>query len=138
MGLHRVENASHTGPAVSLHLYSPPFKTCQSFDQRTGKARTVRMTFWSENGRRTDRGSIDAQQRRNQVRHTVDKPAADLEFRKGRGVEGVPGCPISVSGNPRAYSFCRHCAILWPKSRHCLLSSENKRSKNVRNLLEYI
>jgi len=53
MGLHRVENSSHTNPAVSLHLYSPPFQTCQSFDQRTGRARAVRMTFWSEYGRRT-------------------------------------------------------------------------------------
>jgi len=67
MGLHRVENASHSGPAVSLHLYSPPFKTCQTFDQRTGTARTVRMTFWSEYGRRTkssDSGATSRQQRR--------------------------------------------------------------------------
>uniref|UniRef100_A0A668ATH9 Cysteine dioxygenase n=1 Tax=Myripristis murdjan TaxID=586833 RepID=A0A668ATH9_9TELE len=35
IGLHRVENASHTEGAVSLHLYSPPFQTCQTFDQRT-------------------------------------------------------------------------------------------------------
>ncbi|OBS82831.1 hypothetical protein A6R68_23183, partial [Neotoma lepida] len=36
IGLHRVENVSHTEPAVSLHLYSPPFDTCHAFDQRTG------------------------------------------------------------------------------------------------------
>ena len=29
LGLHRVENTSHSNPAVSLHLYSPPFKSCQ-------------------------------------------------------------------------------------------------------------
>uniref|UniRef100_A0A8D0LC11 Cysteine dioxygenase n=1 Tax=Sphenodon punctatus TaxID=8508 RepID=A0A8D0LC11_SPHPU len=28
IGLHRVENTSHTECAVSLHLYSPPFETC--------------------------------------------------------------------------------------------------------------
>jgi len=29
LGLHRVENPSHSSKAVSLHLYSPPFKSCQ-------------------------------------------------------------------------------------------------------------
>ena len=36
IGLHRVENVSHTDTAVSLHLYSPPITCCQSFDERTG------------------------------------------------------------------------------------------------------
>ncbi|CAL9708076.1 unnamed protein product [Knipowitschia caucasica] len=53
IGLHRVENGSHTEPAVSLHLYSPPFQTCQTFDQRTGHKNTVKMTFWSKFGQRT-------------------------------------------------------------------------------------
>ena len=29
LGLHRVENTSHSNGAVSLHLYSPPFASCQ-------------------------------------------------------------------------------------------------------------
>ncbi len=29
LGLHRVENPSHSDGAVSLHLYSPPFQSCQ-------------------------------------------------------------------------------------------------------------
>lgn len=53
IGLHRVENVSHTEGAVSLHLYSPPFQTCQTFDQRTGHRNTVKMTFWSKYGDRT-------------------------------------------------------------------------------------
>ncbi|XP_056094288.1 cysteine dioxygenase type 1 [Rhinichthys klamathensis goyatoka] len=53
IGLHRVENVSHTESAVSLHLYSPPFQTCQTFDQRTGHRNGVRMTFWSRYGERT-------------------------------------------------------------------------------------
>ncbi|XP_055025095.1 cysteine dioxygenase type 1 [Misgurnus anguillicaudatus] len=53
IGLHRVENVSHTECAVSLHLYSPPFQTCQTFDQRTGHKNTVKMTFWSKFGERT-------------------------------------------------------------------------------------
>uniref|UniRef100_A0A4W4EU26 Cysteine dioxygenase n=1 Tax=Electrophorus electricus TaxID=8005 RepID=A0A4W4EU26_ELEEL len=53
IGLHRVENVSHTECAVSLHLYSPPFSHCQTFDQRTGHRNTVRMTFWSKFGERT-------------------------------------------------------------------------------------
>lgn len=53
IGLHRVENGSHTEGAVSLHLYSPPFQTCQTFDQRTGHRNNVKMTFWSKYGERT-------------------------------------------------------------------------------------
>lgn len=53
IGLHRVENVSHTECAVSLHLYSPPFQSCQTFDQRTGHKNTVKMTFWSKFGERT-------------------------------------------------------------------------------------
>ncbi|XP_005992119.1 cysteine dioxygenase type 1 [Latimeria chalumnae] len=53
IGLHRVENTSHTEPAVSLHLYSPPFDTCYAFDQRTGHKNKVKMTFWSKYGDRT-------------------------------------------------------------------------------------
>uniref|UniRef100_A0AAR2LU72 Cysteine dioxygenase n=1 Tax=Pygocentrus nattereri TaxID=42514 RepID=A0AAR2LU72_PYGNA len=34
IGLHRVENVSHTECAASLHLYSPPFQYCQTFDHR--------------------------------------------------------------------------------------------------------
>lgn len=53
IGLHRVENGSHTEGAISLHLYSPPFQMCQTFDQRTGHKNTVQMTFWSKFGERT-------------------------------------------------------------------------------------
>lgn len=55
LGLHRVENTSHSNPAVSLHLYSPPFKSCQMFDERTGKALRVPMTFWSKYGEKIHR-----------------------------------------------------------------------------------
>ena len=53
VGLHRVENPSHSQVAVSLHLYSPPFKTCQTFDQRTGHANEVKVTFHSAFAKRT-------------------------------------------------------------------------------------
>ncbi|XP_015271784.1 PREDICTED: cysteine dioxygenase type 1 [Gekko japonicus] len=53
IGLHRVENPSHTETAVSLHLYSPPFETCHAFDQRTGHKQKVKMTFYSQFGERT-------------------------------------------------------------------------------------
>ncbi|XP_041459420.1 cysteine dioxygenase type 1-like [Lytechinus variegatus] len=52
-GLHRVENPSHSDLAASLHLYSPPFQSCQCFDQRTGKSTTSTVTFWSKYGERT-------------------------------------------------------------------------------------
>ncbi|XP_059494527.1 cysteine dioxygenase type 1 isoform X2 [Stegostoma tigrinum] len=53
IGLHRVENVSHTEGAVSLHLYSPPFNSCHCFDERTGHKNQVNMTFWSKFGERT-------------------------------------------------------------------------------------
>jgi len=56
MGIHRMENTSHTDRCVSLHLYSPPFQTCQTFDQNTGHKNTVKMTFWSKYGKRTPFG----------------------------------------------------------------------------------
>eukprot|EP00051_Salpingoeca_urceolata_P026318 m.476852 g.476852 ORF g.476852 m.476852 type:complete len:196 (-) comp20675_c0_seq1:130-717(-) len=51
IGTHRVANADHAAPAFTLHLYSPPFQTCQSFDGRCGKARSAgKMTFYSKDG----------------------------------------------------------------------------------------
>jgi len=55
LGLHRVENPSHSNSAVSLHLYSPPFKSCQVFDERTGKKSTAPMTFWSKFGEKVSK-----------------------------------------------------------------------------------
>ncbi|XP_053557547.1 cysteine dioxygenase type 1 [Bombina bombina] len=62
IGLHRVENPSHTETAVSLHLYSPPFDQCHTFDQRTGHKNTVKMTFWSKYGERTPIAAVQSQE----------------------------------------------------------------------------
>ncbi|ESO86570.1 hypothetical protein LOTGIDRAFT_204525 [Lottia gigantea] len=56
LGLHRIENPSHSDPAVTLHLYSPPFSECDSFDQRTGHKQKCKVTFWSKFGQRTPFG----------------------------------------------------------------------------------
>nr|CAB3229551.1 cysteine dioxygenase type 1-like [Phallusia mammillata] len=50
IGLHRVENRSHTNKAVSLHLYSPPFNMCQSFDERSGHKVKCNVTFHTKYG----------------------------------------------------------------------------------------
>lgn len=55
LGLHRVENPSHTEPAVSLHLYCPPFEQCGVFNQQTGQRTTCKMTFWSQYGERRNK-----------------------------------------------------------------------------------
>lgn len=52
IGLHRVENRSHTEKAVSLHLYCPPYTKCHMFDQRTGHKSVCTVTFWSKYGER--------------------------------------------------------------------------------------
>lgn len=46
IGLHRVENHTHTDPAISLHLYCPPIEVCQSFEERTGVSHKCRVTFF--------------------------------------------------------------------------------------------
>ncbi|KAJ2455283.1 hypothetical protein GGF44_001052 [Coemansia sp. RSA 1694] len=38
IGLHRIANPSAATRAVSLHLYSPPYNMCKTFDESTGKA----------------------------------------------------------------------------------------------------
>lgn len=53
MGLHRMENKSHVLPAITLHLYVPPYGSCHMFDQRTGKAARCMVTFYSKGGKRT-------------------------------------------------------------------------------------
>ncbi|KAJ1974432.1 hypothetical protein H4R35_003613 [Dimargaris xerosporica] len=54
IGLHRVANPSTTKGAVSLHLYSPPIRACQTFDERTGHARASgTQTFFSQYGVKT-------------------------------------------------------------------------------------
>ena len=58
MGVHRVENKSHSEKAISLHLYSPAFDECQCFDQKTGHCNTAKVTFWTQFGERTPYVSI--------------------------------------------------------------------------------
>lgn len=60
MGLHRVENPSHSDPAVSLHLYCPPFSSCSVFNQRTGKRTPCSVTFWSKRGKKIDKEARSA------------------------------------------------------------------------------
>lgn len=51
IGLHRIANTSHVQPAFSLHLYSPPFKSCRAFDEHTGRSMVLGcLTFYSKNG----------------------------------------------------------------------------------------
>lgn len=56
LGLHRVENQSHTETAVSLHLYCPPYQRCHMFDQRTGHKSVCTVTFWSKYGEKVPVG----------------------------------------------------------------------------------
>ena len=60
LGLHRVENPSAVNPAVSLHLYSPPFSSCSVFNKQTGQRTTCTVTFWSKYGEKRNREIQDA------------------------------------------------------------------------------
>lgn len=55
LGLHRVENSSTVNPAISLHLYSPPFSSCSVFNKQTGQKSSCKVTFWSEYGDKRNR-----------------------------------------------------------------------------------
>lgn len=72
LGLHRVENPSHTDVAVSLHLYCPPFESCSIFNKDTGKRTSCQVTFWSKFGERRDKVRI------------VDKQASIQQVNKPR------------------------------------------------------
>ncbi|KAL1454349.1 hypothetical protein WDU94_010618 [Cyamophila willieti] len=54
IGLHKVGNSSPHSTAVSLHLYSPPFDMCSSFDPHTGRKTQVLMSFWSKFGEKVE------------------------------------------------------------------------------------
>ncbi|XP_033330291.1 cysteine dioxygenase type 1 isoform X2 [Megalopta genalis] len=60
MGLHRVENPSAVNPAISLHLYSPPFSSCSVFNKQTGQKTESKVTFWSKYGEKRNRDIQDA------------------------------------------------------------------------------
>ncbi|GMS85744.1 hypothetical protein PENTCL1PPCAC_7919, partial [Pristionchus entomophagus] len=54
LGLHRMENPSHFEGAVSLHLYIPPYTTCNAFDERTGHKTKCTVTFYTKYGCKVD------------------------------------------------------------------------------------
>ena len=54
LGLHRIENMSHTNKLCSMHLYSPPFAECNIFDKRTSKQTNVKMRFYSKFGQKEE------------------------------------------------------------------------------------
>ena len=52
LGLHRVQNASETEVAMTLHLYIPPYKFCRTYFEQTGRIdKTVQMTFHTIDGK---------------------------------------------------------------------------------------
>ncbi|XP_065166928.1 cysteine dioxygenase type 1 [Atheta coriaria] len=59
LGLHRVENTSNVEPAVSLHLYCPPYNKCAVFNQNTGQKTISKVTFWSTYGERRGKDTPD-------------------------------------------------------------------------------
>ncbi|KXS17001.1 cysteine dioxygenase type I [Gonapodya prolifera JEL478] len=57
--LHRLRNPHPTTPAVTLHLYVPPYHTCRTFVEATGEARAQRRcAFWSRMGVRNKVGEM--------------------------------------------------------------------------------
>ncbi|CAI4233222.1 unnamed protein product [Auanema sp. JU1783] len=51
LGLHRMENPSHSEAAVSLHIYTPPYEYCNIYDERTGRKTRSYMKFHSKFGK---------------------------------------------------------------------------------------
>ncbi|KAL3319360.1 Cysteine dioxygenase [Cichlidogyrus casuarinus] len=59
IGLHRIENPSHTNKLVTLHLYCPPYSECHNFNENTSQAHSCTVTFMTKYGKRPDRRSIE-------------------------------------------------------------------------------
>lgn len=50
IGLHRVGNLTDK-PAISIHLYTPPYSKCKLFDEDTGLCHpSAKCTFYSRDG----------------------------------------------------------------------------------------
>eukprot|EP00455_Lapot_gusevi_P018122 TRINITY_DN1982_c0_g1_i4.p1 TRINITY_DN1982_c0_g1~~TRINITY_DN1982_c0_g1_i4.p1 ORF type:complete len:220 (-),score=85.28 TRINITY_DN1982_c0_g1_i4:328-918(-) len=54
IGLHRISNASNDEPAVTLHLYSPPFDSCKVFLRGNGIPEERGFVYFSEHGLRVE------------------------------------------------------------------------------------
>jgi len=52
LGVHRVGSPSNVNPAVSLHLYSPPFSSCNVFEETSGRKCKCNVTFHSKFGQK--------------------------------------------------------------------------------------
>ncbi|KAI7817306.1 RmlC-like cupin domain-containing protein, partial [Gamsiella multidivaricata] len=51
LGLHRVSNPLKGQGSLSLHLYTPPYETCKTFNERSSKARSSgKCVFYSTRG----------------------------------------------------------------------------------------
>lgn len=68
LGLHRVGNPSASVRAASLHLYTPPIRTCQTFCEETSAARACgKMVFHSRDGQLLQNGGASASAGGNSV-----------------------------------------------------------------------
>ncbi|GJJ78650.1 cysteine dioxygenase [Entomortierella parvispora] len=55
LGLHAVANPLRTQGSVSLHLYTPPYEVCKTFNERSSKARSSgKCVFYSSKGQRIE------------------------------------------------------------------------------------
>ncbi|CAH8866545.1 unnamed protein product [Trichobilharzia szidati] len=54
IGIHRLQNASDTEPAITLHLYCPPYQESINFEETTCKAKKCELTFYSKFGRQIE------------------------------------------------------------------------------------
>ncbi|KAG0317050.1 Cysteine dioxygenase [Dissophora globulifera] len=53
LGLHAVANPLKTHGSVSLHLYTPPYETCKTFNERSSRARpSGKCVFYSSRGQK--------------------------------------------------------------------------------------
>ncbi|KAF9172218.1 Cysteine dioxygenase [Mortierella sp. AD011] len=55
LGLHRVSNPLKTRGSLSLHLYTPPYETCKTFNERSSKARSSgKCVYYSSRGEKLE------------------------------------------------------------------------------------
>ncbi|ELU11505.1 hypothetical protein CAPTEDRAFT_221618 [Capitella teleta] len=59
IGVHRMENPSHSEPCISLHLYYPPFMSCSVYDEVHGKETPATMVFHTEYGQKAQKSCCE-------------------------------------------------------------------------------
>uniref|UniRef100_A0A915E526 cysteine dioxygenase n=1 Tax=Ditylenchus dipsaci TaxID=166011 RepID=A0A915E526_9BILA len=123
IGLHRMENPSHSDPAITLHLYIPPFDHCQVFDQRTGRSAKSLVTFYTKYGEKKIPKHLKASKfgRSSNKESALESSESSSEGSSESIFVGGLYCPDSIFENvTSSYIFSPGFPDDYPDNRDCI------------------